>query len=378
LRIGIDVRPLAAPLTGIGIYVRELLRQLAELAPENDYFCYTSRGGERVARHLPPGNFHLRVGRGLSSLWGTLWFQSGAAKLIAKEKLDLFWGTNHILPLSLASRLPLVVTCHGLGFHLHPETLSRRNRLLLERYAVPSFRAADAILSVSRSTAGELSDAYGIDKGKIHVIHNAPARRFRPIDPEVTGNQLRQWFVLEPDYLLFVGTREPSKNLEGLLRALAQVQIHGDFDGEVVIVGGKGWRQKRAASLVEGHPLAGRIHLTGFVPHEELPLLYCGARLFAMPSLYEGFGIPVLEAMSCGVPVICSDSGALPEVAGDAARIVPRGDDQALARAITDLWNDAEERAAMRERGFRHASEFTWQRAARQLIEVFTRLAGDS
>jgi len=376
LRIGIDARPLATPLTGIGTSVREVLRELALLSPANQYFCYTMRGGDVVARNLPAGGrFLVREGRGLQAAWGTPWLFRGAGGQIAADRLDVFWGTNLVLPVGLRGRVPLAVTCHDLVFRLYSETLSFRNRLLLAPVARRSFQAADAILADSEATATDLIRLYGIDPARVQVVLLAASERFHPRDSALVRQELRSRLGLASDYVLFVGTLEPRKNLGGFLAAMAEVARGGTFDGEVVVVGGKGWKEQGPEALGRAHPLGERLRFLGYVGDDELPLLYAGARLFVMPSLYEGFGLPVLEAMQSGVPVITTTSGSLAEVAGGAARLVPPANDAALARAIGELWNDPAARAQLAALGRERALAFSWRRTATKLLQVLEALA---
>lgn len=374
LRIGIDARPLATPLTGIGVSVREILREFAALTPETEFICYTARAGDAVARHLPPGGrFTVREGRGLASRFGTPWLFWGAANLLAADRLDLFWGTNLVLPIGLSGCIPLAVTCNDLVFHLYPETLSRKNRLFLAPVARRSLRAADRVIAISETTARDLARLQAIDPARIEVVLLAAGREFRLQDSAFVRNALRSRFGLERDYVLFVGTLEPRKNMQGFLRAMAQVATAGagSFDGEAIVVGGKGWGVKDPAALGHGHPLGDRLRFLGYVAAADLPLLYAGARIFVMPSFYEGFGLPVLEAMASGTPVITTTGGALAEVSGGAARLTPPGDETALAAAIADLWTHAALREAQRASGLARARAFSWRATAEGILAVF-------
>ncbi len=375
LRIGIDVRPLATRLTGIGVAVRELLREMAVQDPSAQFFCYTMRNGDRVAEQLPPGSrFIVREGKGIAARWGTLWLHGGAAKFLAADRLDVFWGTNLVLPVALRGKIPLVVTCNDLVFRLYPETLSRRNRLLLAPVARRSFRAADRIIAISEATARDLVRFYPISPSRVRVIPLAAGPEFRVLDPVLVRDHLRRRFGIERDYVLFVGTIEPRKNLGGFLRAMAEVAAAGSFAGEAVVVGGKGWGMGDTADLRRGHPLGDRLRFLGYVDSGDLPLLYAGARLFVMPSLYEGFGLPVLEAMAAGAPVITTAGGALAEVSGGAALLVPPGDDRALATAMAELLGDKERQETLRKLGLARAQCFSWKASAEGLLQVIREL----
>lgn len=368
-RLGVDARPLATPLTGIGIAVRETLHALAVLAPEMEILCYTARGGDRVALELPPGSrATVREGTGLAARFGTPWLHWGASGLLAADRLDVFWGTNLVLPVGLRGRIPLVVTCNDLVYRLHPQTLSRRDRLLLAPVASRSLRAADRVIAISAATARDLLRFHPLDPARVHVVPLAPGREFRPLDPARARAAVRDRFGIERDYVLFVGTREPRKNLPGFLRAMAEVA--SAFPGDAVVAGGTGWGLADPASLGRGHPLGERLRFLGYVPAADLPFLYAGATLFVMPSFYEGFGLPVLEAMAAGVPVVTTTGGALEEVSGGAARLVPPGDDRALAVAIADLLVDGPARTELRTRGLARAASFSWEATAAGLLAV--------
>jgi len=372
-RLGVDARPLSTPLTGIGISVREILRELVALAPDLELFCYTARGGDRVARELPPGSRTVvRVGRGIAARWGTPWLHWGATGLLTADRLDCFWGTNLVLPVGLQGRIPLVVTCNDLVFRLHPETLSRRNRFLLAPVAGRSLHAADRVIAISAATARDLLRFYPLDPARVRVVPLAPGREFQPMDAVGAQAAVRDRFGLERDYVLFVGTREPRKNLPGFLRAMAR--IAGSFAGDAVVVGGAGWGLADPSVLARRHPLGDRLRFLGYVAASDLPLLYAGAALFVMPSFYEGFGLPVLEAMAAGAPVITTTGGALEEVSGGAARLVPPGDDDALAAAIADLLGDATGRAELRRRGLARAATFSWRATAAAFLAVLEEL----
>lgn len=374
-RIGIDARALQPPVTGTGVYLREILAELAVLAPQHDYLCYTTRAECRDS--LPEGPFHLRLGRTISARWGTVWLQSGVLRSIRKDGIDLFWGPLQVVPLALVGRLPTVVTLHDLVFRHYPETMSLRNRLALPFFATRSLRGADAVVTTTRATADSAVRELGVARERIVVLPHGVSERFRPVERDLARRRLRQLGVDADEILLFVGTLEPRKNLDGLLRALDSLLVSGRFDGCVVLVGAPGWKTSRLLTDRGDSPLARRIHALGYVDEDDLPALYSAARLLVMPSHYEGFGLPVLEAMACGTPVLVSDRPPLPEVTGGAARHFRASDDRDLAAAIDELWHDERLRGRLAEAGRRRAAELSWRRSAEGHLELFGRLLDD-
>ncbi len=373
LRIGVDVRALASPITGTGVYLRELLAALSVLAPAVEVVGYSTKAPAPGA--LPASQSRLQLGHGLSSKWGTLWLQTAVPKLARVDSVDLFWGPLQVVPLRLIGRVPTVVTVHDLVFLRYPETMSWRNRIALAPFAVRSIERADRVLAVSQTTARDVTAELRLDPERVRVVSNAVHPRFAPVALEIARRAVTEALGVAGDYLLFVGTLEPRKNLAGLLDALEILAGHDrardGFDGQVVIAGGGGWSQGSLRKRIASHPLGSRLVVTGFLSDDLLPSLYNAARLFVMPSLYEGFGLPVLEAMACGVPVVCSQADPFPEVAGDAARLVAADQPGELARAIDELWRDAELRQMLAQRGLEHAAGFRWERSAGALVGAF-------
>ncbi len=284
----------------------------------------------------------------------------------------LFHATEHLLlPLR---RIPTVLTVHDLIFERFPHYHKRLNHFFLTR-TMPLFaRRATAIITISRASRDDLIALYGIPPQKVHVIYEAPAPHFRPPPPQAI-EAARQRYHLPERYVLTVGTIEPRKNLTRLLSAFERAYAQGLADA-LVIVGQRGWLYEDFFRRLEASPARDAVILPGFVPDEDLPALYAGATVFALPSLYEGFGLPMLEAMACGTPVVASRAGALPEVGGDAALYVDPTDVEALAGTLARCLKDADLRAAMREAGLRRAAQFTWERTARETAAVYERVVG--
>jgi glycosyltransferase involved in cell wall biosynthesis len=368
-RIGIDVRALTPPVTGVGVVLHSLLRELAILLPDTEWFCYSTR----PVVGLPDSpRFHLRLGRGFSARWGSIHLQTGVVRQARRDRVDLFWGPLQVLPLPLAEEMPTVVTLHDLVFERYPETLSWRNRVLLRRLARPSLQRATRVVAVSEATASAAVADLGLPRERLRVVRNAVDSKAELPSVEESRRFVHETCGVLGDYLLFVGTLEPRKNLEGLLAAVETLIERERFDGRVVLVGGRGWRATGLEAQLSHPALAARIHRPGYLERSHLVHLYRAARLFVMPSLYEGFGLPVLEAMACGTPVVCSDREPFPEVAGDAAVLASLEAEDGLADAIDRVWNDQSLRQRLSEAGRRRAAGFEWSASARAMADVLS------
>ncbi|MER3397668.1 MAG: glycosyltransferase family 1 protein [Chloroflexota bacterium] len=268
-------------------------------------------------------------------------------------------------------RFRRVITVHDLAYLRWPEILTPE----AARYYRQVFRAvrvADRIIAVSRRTAADLVELAGADRTKVEVVYEAPMPDFRPLNAGVVRGWLQQ-VGLEPGYLLYVGTIEPRKDLPTLARAYRL--LLGRYSGRVpplVIAGGRGWLWAESVEALESVRPPSQVRWLGPVAPGELVYLYNGAVALVLPSLYEGFGLVAVEAMACGLPVVCSDGGALPEVTGEAARRFPVGDAEALAEALAEVVFDPDLRRRLAERGLARAAEFSWVEAARQTFKIYT------
>ena len=283
----------------------------------------------------------------------------------------LYHATEHLLP-RLAR--PTVLTVHDLIFAAFPQHHTWTNRAFL-RMAMPLFvRAADAIIAVSRQTRQDLIDRYGTPAAKIRVIYEGIDDRFAPIGPPQV-ERIRQKYSPDRPYLLMVGTLEPRKNHATAMRALARLKQAG-HPQRLLICGGEGWLFEPVRALVDTLDLAGDVTFAGRAPDEDLPALYAGADALLLPSLYEGFGFPVLEAMACGAPVVCANSSSLPEVAGDAALLVSPTDYEALAAALERILTEPGLADDLRRRGAAQAARFRWERCAAETVGVYREVVG--
>ncbi len=372
MSIYIDISAAVNARAGLGRYAESLASALAELQPARCALFYNSALKEPPL----PANLKVlpsrRVCAGYKPWRMAVWL--GHLLSISFDSLlpdaELFHATEHLLlPLQ---RIPTVLTVHDLIFHLFPEHHKRLNFWYLNATMPLYCRRAGAIITVSEATKCDLMRLYGVPENKITVIHEAAAPHFKPASPEQIA-AVRNRYGLPEHYILRVGTIEPRKNLERLLDAL-QVLQRSDPTIRLVIVGSKGWLYKKFFRRLETSGLHHTVILTGHVRDTDLPAIYSGARLLVEPSLYEGFGLPLLEAMACGTPVVCSNASSLPEVGGEAAYYFDPHDSGAMAEAIGEVWRDDALRDAMRQRGLIHATQFSWELAARATLEVYRTL----
>jgi len=262
---------------------------------------------------------------------------------------------------------------HDLSFIKHPHGALPKLRNWLNAVVPRSAARARHILADSHSTKADLIELWQVPPEKVTVVGAGVDPRFQPIDDEAARRQIRERYGLPEQFVLGLGTLEPRKNFEGLIAAFNHIQAEFP-DLHLVIAGGKGWLFDGIFQAAAASPAAGRIHLPGFVADDDLPGLYSLARCFAYPSHYEGFGIPVLEAMACGTPVVCADNSSLPEVAGQAAMLVSAGDEAALANALRRLHTEDDLRQRLISAGFEQSRRFTWEQAARDLLGVYHQL----
>ena len=282
---------------------------------------------------------------------------------------DVVHFTNGMMP--VASPLPTVVTIHDMSLTLYPQYHPPR-RVLLNRPLVNlAARRADAIITVSESARRDIVSVYGVAPSRVHVVHEAAAPSFTPVADLARLHHVRSAYGLADRFILYVGTIEPRKNLPMLIEAFARRKQAGDLPHQLVCAGPYGWLCADVERLIDRLRLRDQVRFTGYVSFADLPALYTMAEMFVFPSVYEGFGLPVIEAMACGTPVVTADVAALAEVAGGAAVHVASLDVEALGETLVALANDPERRAALSARGLERAREFSWRRAALETLAVY-------
>ncbi len=375
MKVCIDVSAAVHRRAGLGRYAQELTRALAAQG-EHEYVAFYHQRGE--AHLAPPIDRLPQITTRLSvkpwRLTTMLAHLTGIAQDAMFPGVDVFHATEHLLP--RLCRIRSVFTLHDLIFRFDPGSHLPLNRIYLNLMMPRFLRAADAVLSVSECTRRDVIQLYGTPAEKIHVIPEGVDARFKPVADPARLDRVREKYRLPQRFVLFVSTIEPRKNLPVLFEALALRRQQGAGMWPLALVGKPGWLYEPILRRITDLNLQDWIYRTGFVDDEDLAVLYSAATLHVMPSRYEGFGLTVLEAMACGTPVVCSNTSSLPEVAGEAALLVPPDDMHGWAEAIARVWSDAALRAQMRARGLAQAARFTWENTARQTLEVYRRVAG--
>ncbi|MGC8781834.1 MAG: glycosyltransferase family 4 protein [Anaerolineae bacterium] len=369
MKIAIDYTPALRQGAGIGRYTRGLVAALAEADRDNSYILFSA--GERMPANGWPTNFAIRA-TPLPARWLTVAWHRLALPLPAElltGACDLFHAPDFALPPLRRARG--IVTIHDLSFLRLPECADPGLRAFLERVVPRSVARAARVLADSESTRRDLMNLLGVDGDRISVVTPAVEPRFRRVeDPEQLA-AVRARYRLPSRFILGIGTLEPRKNFGGLIRAYAQMRRTTGLEHALVIAGRPGWLYEEIFDEVKRQGLGEHVLFPGFVADADLPALYSLADLLAYPSLYEGFGIPVLEAMACGTPVVAGDNSSLPEAAGAAAILVNAQDVGALADALARALADPTLRRQMIARGHVQARRFTWQRSAADLLAAY-------
>jgi glycosyltransferase involved in cell wall biosynthesis len=352
---------------GINWYIYNLLLNLALVDQKNQYTVFL---GDR--RFPPNPGLTLRTSW-LSTTQPLVrigWEQLVQPFVLWQEKIDLLHSLAFVTP--LLSPCPSVITIYDLSFLIFPQGFRHSKRLYLTLLTRPSARKARRIITISESTKRDTVRLLGVSSKKVDVVYCGVDKAFHPL-PEGEVASFRQKHGLPERIILFVGTIEPRKNVVRLIEAYSDLR-----DGQVklVIGGDRGWLYEEVFARVEELELTGDVLFPGYIPPDELPLWYNAAELFVYPSLYEGFGLPPLEAMACGTPVITSTVSSLPEVVGEAGLTVDPMDSKGLAEAMNQVLGDGALRQSMRERGLARAGCFSWARAARETVGVYQRALG--
>lgn len=362
-KIGIDGRLLAYPLTGIGRYTHEMTQALL-------------RAGAHVTLYMPAAPVHpLDQDKGClqlkaSHLFGRagrfIWGQAVLPIIARHDAPDIYWGPTHRIPPCLPARTRAFVTIHDLVWKFAGETMRPTSRLLEQVLMPKAIRRADGVIAVSKHTRQDILHTFPKIDCPVKTIY--PGISERP--PAHDRAYLEKWGINQP-YILFVGTLEPRKNLIRLLKAYAELDEQDHRRACLVITGGAGWGDLDLVQIIKAHGLDKLVHLTGYVDESELSTLYKNALFLAMPSLYEGFGLPLIEAMAYGVPSLTSNLSSMPEVAADTALLVDPLDINAIASGLRVLLTQCDHRENLARRTKERATFFQWDLAARELLDFF-------
>ena len=371
MRIGMDITPATARPTGVGEYVLRVLQHLLpELSEEDSLFGWST--GLHTPISIPDTVSHRHYPvptRAAYALWRH--FPHPCVDRLLGG-LDLFHATNYFLPPT--EKAKRVLTIYDLAFLVEPRWASPKIVGPFSR-DVPRFaREADAVVTCSEHSRQDIVRLCGVSPNRVYVACGAPDPIFVPQNRVTAQARMRNLLGWKDPYVLYVGTLEPRKNLETLLRAFAQIK--NNHPHRLLLVGALGWNMQHLPSLVDQLGLTQRVSMPGYLPaRQDLVAAYSAADLFVLPSHYEGFGLPLAEAMACACPAIASNTSSLPEVGGDAVRYFSPQDESELARMMDDLLARPDSRSAMAKQGLAQAGRFTWDDTARRILGVYRSLA---
>ena len=376
MRIGIDARPLGKQRTGIGNYTQGLVELLPRVAPRHDYILYSNRG---IDLSSPEDAFHKRIDATFGWCPGSFWLLGRGAHLARRDAVDVYWATNPVLPLGMPAGILKVVTVHDLVWLRCPETTTRYNLFVQNMCARKAINEADYIIVISRSVQDELIQTLGVPREKTRLVYPGISERYKPHEQEKAAEYISRKYGVPRRYLATVGIIHPRKNHQFLVGVLRILKEKGQLDCPLLVVGPIGWKNSplfqeiRAAGLTEND-----IRFLGYVPDEDMPMFYAGAQVFLFPTLYEGFGLPPVEAMACGTPVIASNAPCMPDVLGDAAILEPLTGHERFATAIRRVLEDDDLCMALRTKGIQRAQSFRYETSVKDLVGIFEMAAGQS
>jgi glycosyltransferase involved in cell wall biosynthesis len=369
MKVGFDATVLHGRKSGVGYYCEELFKAMVAIDHDTDYFVFSHKP---LKLTLPAANGNVRLADSKFCPVRAVYLHALLPQLLAKEKPTLCHYTNFLGP--ILDSTPYVVTVHDMGLErlrdAHPLAKRVYTRPLVPRIA----QRARLIITNSEYSKWEIVRYLGIPTARIRVTPLAASAEFQPV-AEAVRRPILQEYGLDAPYLLYVGNLEPRKNLQRLLQAFTTLSSR---EQQLVIVGNQWYRGNDALSAAQRLGICDRVRFLGYVPRDHLPALYSGATAFVYPSLLEGFGMPVVEAMACGTPVITSDNSALKEIAGEAARLVDPLDVRSIRDALADVVEDARLRADLSERGVARAAQYSWQQTASLTLDAYREAGGET
>lgn len=369
MNIAINTLPLYKTKVGMGRYVVELINRVPLSDQKNQYIIYISQENKTFFT-IPTPNVTPQTVPALFTfpLLKIVWEQLFLPFSLRKNAVDLYHAPGFVLPFWKPKGMRYIVTIADMTFFTHLSYHTFFKKIYFQSCIPSSLKKADAIIAISENTKKDIIELQRINPEKIKVTLLGVDALFRPMTVQKYTATLKKYNI-HGHYILFVGMLEPRKNVEGLLHAFSQLKDRKNH--VLVIVGKKGWMYEKIFSLVKKLQLEQNVVFTGYVPDEELPALYSAATCFVYPSFYEGFGIPVLEAMACGCPVITSNNSSLKEIAGNAAFFIDPKNTEQIAEKIQVLLNSPKEREKRKDEGMKQAKKYTWDSFARRTKEIY-------
>ncbi len=372
MRIGIDLHTVNDFMQGSRTYIYNVTKALLRMDPVNDYFLYFTENNPELEPEFQQPNVHKnRIFPATRIIRLPLVFPIK----LAMQDIDIFHCQYMGPPLSLT---PYIVTLHDIIHEVCPEFYPPTLRFLMGTFYPLGARRAARVLTVSEYSKNAIVKIYGVPEGKVEVTYDAVSNEFRIIKDKSMIAAVKNKYHIHGNYILFVGRLEPRKNIPGLIKAFCSLKKHHKISQKLVIVGMKDILYQEIFDTVKHLELNGEVVFTGRVDQEDLPIMYNGADLFVYPSFGEGFGIPPLEAMACGIPVITSNTTSLPEVVGDAGIMVDPHSERQLAKAMYDVLRDCRLQRKMEIRGLKQVKRFSWDRTAEKVLKVYEEVYEES
>lgn len=371
MRIAIDATAIPPNKAGAGFYIFNLVRGLAEIDRENQYFVF-AKPSDILDWGIEQGNFLFTPSASRARPLRLLWEQIILPLRLNKYDVQILHSPHYTAPL-LRGGCRSVVTFCDMTFYLCPQMHSLIKRSFFRTLMPLTAARADALIAISESTKKDMVKLLGISEAKIQVTLLAPADHFKPVNDASMLRLLREKYGILRSFILYVGVLEPRKNVPTLIRSYHNLLKRG-VEHQLVITGKKGWAYEEIFRLVTDLRLQDHVIFTDYVPDSDMPALYSAADLFVYPSVYEGFGIPLLEAMACGVPAISSNISSMPEIVGDAGLLVDPYNDSQLTEAMYLVISNRALHQDLIEKGLTRAKEFSWEKTAKETLAVYERV----
>lgn len=368
MRIGIDGTALPAQPVGAGNYIIHLIRSLIELNSEHEFVIFAQLSRQHLFDLPPTPGLHWQLVPEINPARRLPWEQISFPALVKKAEVDLLHSPHYTRPYRL--NCPSVVTFHDMTFFLFPQLHTLAKRFFFKAAIRMSARRANALIAISENTRQDAIRLIKIPADKIFTIPLGVDEHFHPVHDDALLAEVRHRYNLPERFILYVGVVEPRKNLPLLLRSYKTIVDEG-INHPLVIAGRFGWMYNELIREIDALGLKNKIHFTGYLPQADLPIVYNLADVFVYPSIYEGFGLPPLEAMACGTPVITTAISSMPEHVGDAGILVPAEDEGALSRALHNVLTDRSLQDRLRLKGPQQAANFTWQRTALETLQIY-------
>lgn len=370
MNVGIDARGLDGNRSGIPIYIEEIVKQISNLDKENKYILYSTRKidiKEKLSDSIIIKDDERR--------FGSFWMYLKLPKILKKDNIDVFWGTQHLLPMrnKYTKSIKFVLTIHDLAIKRLKTVGSLKNTIIQKLFVKRSLKAADRIIAISEATKKDIIELYKIKEERITVVYNGTNLKEKDYDlTQKQENEIQAKFKIKDiPYIFFLSTIEPRKNVPTLVKAYEYVREKG-VDIKLILAGGLGWKYEGVLDLVHNSKYKEDIYLPGYISKEEKEYLFKNAKCFAYPSLYEGFGLPILEAMINKQIVVTANNSSLPEVGGEAALYYDETlNYQNLGNKIIEVIQmSQEERNNKIEEGLIQARKFTWEKCAKETLDI--------